>query len=97
LKTKNKNIGSLYLQSVKNIDTIKLDKSISMFHDINNLFILFYEKLTKPYNAYDMTNNANYTNNTIYNNMLFNQTKKVFIHSNANKKTKRKQYKESII
>ena len=35
-------IGGNFLQSIKNIDTIKFDKSISMFHDLNDLIIIFY-------------------------------------------------------
>ena len=35
-----------YLQSVKNLDTIVFDKSISMFHDINDLFLVFHLKRT---------------------------------------------------
>ena len=38
------NIGSQFLNSIKNIDTITFDKSISMFHDINNLYLVFYKK-----------------------------------------------------
>ena len=41
-------IGSNYLQSIKNIDTIKFDKSISMFHDLNDLLIIFYNKGPTP-------------------------------------------------
>ena len=37
-------IGSNYLQSIKNIDDIKFDKSISMFHDLNDISIIFYNK-----------------------------------------------------
>ena len=37
-------IGNNFLQSIKNIDTIKFDKSISMFHDLNDLLIMFYNK-----------------------------------------------------
>jgi hypothetical protein len=37
-------IGSQFLISIKNIDTIVFDKSISMFHDINNLYLVFYKK-----------------------------------------------------
>ena len=37
-------IGSQFLQSVKNIDDIKFDKSISMFHDLNDISIIFYNK-----------------------------------------------------
>jgi len=40
-------LGDSYLQTIQNIDTIRLDKSISIFHDINDLFILFYEKTNK--------------------------------------------------
>lgn len=36
--------GSSFLNSVNNIDSITFDKSISMFHDINNLYFIFYEK-----------------------------------------------------
>ena len=44
LKPKNDIIGSSFLSQIDTIDTIKLDKSISMFHDINDIFILFCEK-----------------------------------------------------
>jgi hypothetical protein len=33
-----------FLTVVKNIDTIPLNKSINMFHDLNTLFVIFYEK-----------------------------------------------------
>jgi hypothetical protein len=82
LKTKNKNVGDYFLQSVKNIDTIKFDKSISMFHDINEILIIFHEKIFKP------------ANNTLVTN---NRTKKVFINSNTNKYTKRKLFKENML
>jgi len=82
LKTKNKNVGGLFLQSVKNIDTIKLEKSISLFHDINEIFIIFHEKIYKP------LFNTNIPNN---------KTKKVFINSNTNKYTKRKPFKENTL
>ena len=82
LKTKNKNVGDYFLQSVKNIDTIKFDKSISMFHDINEILIIFHEKIFKP------------VNNTLVTN---NRTKKVFINSNTNKYTKRKLFKEIML
>jgi hypothetical protein len=44
-----------------------------MFHDMNDLLILFHEKTHMR---------------------DFNKTKRVFIHPNANKKTKRNQYKD---
>jgi hypothetical protein len=33
-----------FLTSIKNIDTIKLEKTINMFHDLNDLILIFYEK-----------------------------------------------------
>ena len=33
-----------FLTVVKNIDTIKFDKTISMFQDLNDLILIFYEK-----------------------------------------------------
>ena len=44
LKNKDINVGSSFLQSIKNIDSIKFDKSISMFHDINSILIIFHQK-----------------------------------------------------
>ena len=41
-------IGANYLQSIKNIDDIKFDKSISMFHDLNDISIIFYNKGSDP-------------------------------------------------
>jgi hypothetical protein len=33
-----------YLNIIKNIDAIPFDKTISMFQDINDLILVFYEK-----------------------------------------------------
>jgi len=52
LRNKNTNIGSSFLQSIKNIDTIKFDKSISLFHDINNILIIFHRKLLSKANIH---------------------------------------------
>ena len=57
-----------FLQVVKNIDNIPLKKTISMFQDLNTLFILFYEKTTP-------TNESNHqTTKKIY--IRNNKTKK---------------------
>jgi hypothetical protein len=40
LKSKNKDIGTNFLQPIT-LNNHTIDKSITMFHDINNLFILF--------------------------------------------------------
>jgi hypothetical protein len=44
LKNSNTNSVCPFLHSIKNIDSIFFEKSISLFHDINNLIIIFYEK-----------------------------------------------------
>lgn len=46
LKNKDKTIGNSFLQSIKNIDSVKFDKSISMFHDINNIIIIFHQEIS---------------------------------------------------
>ena len=33
-----------YLKIIKNIDAIKLEKTIHMFHDLNEIIFIFYEK-----------------------------------------------------
>jgi hypothetical protein len=40
----NKNNNQSYLTVIKNIDMVSFDKSINMFHDLNDLIFLFYEK-----------------------------------------------------
>ena len=49
LKTflKSDNNPSSFIQEIKSIDNINFDKSISMFHDLNELIIIFQEKKTK--------------------------------------------------
>ena len=39
-----------YLSVIKNIDTITFEKSINMFHDLNDLILIFYEKSTEMKN-----------------------------------------------
>jgi len=81
LRNKNPSVGGSFLQSIKNIDAIKFDKSITMFHDINEVLIIFYPKIIKNEKIDQKTNN---------------QTKKVFINSNTKKKTKKKELKEFV-
>jgi hypothetical protein len=40
----NKNYNNKYLTVIKNIDTITFEKSINMFHDLNDIIFIFYEK-----------------------------------------------------
>ena len=80
LRNKSDSIGNTFLQSIKHIDSIKFDKTISMFHDINEIFIIFYPKIRK--NTTDQID--------------ANRTKKIFINSNTKKKTKKKELKETL-
>ena len=44
LRYENNNNELNYLTIIKNIDTIKFEKTISMFQDLNDLYFIFYEK-----------------------------------------------------
>jgi hypothetical protein len=46
-----------FLKSVKNIDSIPLDKTISMFQDLNDIIIVFYEKTTNNKNNSNQCHN----------------------------------------
>ena len=68
-----------YLSVIKNINDITFQKSITMFHDLNDIIVIFYEKSME---------NLKKENNT-------SNTKKVYLRSlNTNKKTLKKRYKE---
>jgi len=71
-----------YIKVIKNIDAITFEKTINMFHYLNDLILIFYEK--QKYEKKQQTDNTN-TNNS---------TKKVYLYSNTHKKTIRKQYKD---
>lgn len=66
-----------YLSVIKNIDAIKYEKSISMFHDLTDLILIFYEK-SQEIVKIDGKNNTK---------RIYLRT------SNTNKKTIRKRYK----
>jgi hypothetical protein len=82
LRNKNPAIGAPFLQSINHLDSIKFEKSITMFHDINEILIIFHQKINKQ-----VHNNSD-------SNIIRNRTKKVFINSNPKKKTKKKELKE---
>jgi len=67
-----------YLSVIKNIDTITFEKSISMFHDLNDLILIFYEKSKEMKNK-----DANSCTKKIYLRSL-----------SSNKKTIKKRYKD---
>ena len=70
-----KNLDSTFLTSVKNIDAIPLERSISMFQDLNDIFIIFSETVEKS---------------TKIDTKTLNNTRRVYINKrNARKKTLR--------
>jgi len=77
LRNTNPEIGAQFLHSIKNLDTIKFEKSITMFHDINEILIIFHQKINK---SIRIGSELKY---------MCNQTKKIFINSNPKKKTKK--------
>ena len=78
LRNKNPAIGEPFLQSIKNLDTIKFEKSITMFHDINEILIIFHQKINKSIRIGSEQKET------------WNCTKKIFINSNPKKKTKKR-------
>lgn len=69
-----------YLSVIKHIDAIEFDKSINMFHDLNDIIFLFYEKSTEI-----VKRDPNNSTRKIY---LRDP------HHTNNKKTLKKRYKE---
>ena len=66
--------SNTFLTSIKNIDAIPLNQSINMFSNLNNLFIVYNEKVMLANN-----NNNNNTANTT-NTHHHNTTKKIYIN-----------------
>ena len=74
----NRENNNNYLSVLKNIDAVSFEKSINMFHDLNDLILIFYEKSLELKNS-----EANNCTKKIYLHSL-----------NTNKKTIRKRYKD---
>jgi hypothetical protein len=75
LKNKNLTNSNNYLTSIVNIEDIVFEKTITMFHDINSLFIVFYKK---PHLNCNLLDSSNFNN----------ATKKVFLNSKSKKLNK---------
>jgi len=84
-RSKNNNIGNQFLQSIKNINDVVFDKSISMFHDLNSLIIILLEK--------EQSNNINSNTNNFTKRVYINKMK---IKNNEYKKTRRNLFKDNI-
>ena len=87
LKTKNtKPKSNYYLSSISHISNIRFNPSISMFQNLNSLYIIFQ----LPDNDENKDKDKNKTNNHTI-------TKKLYIDSYAKNKTTRKQLKAKMI
>ena len=75
----NENENSNFLQIIKNIDSIHFEKSINMFHDLNDLFFIFYEK--------SVSNNNNSTKKIYLKNSIKNNS--ITIENNNNNNVKK--------
>jgi hypothetical protein len=76
-----------FLSIVRNIDTVVFEKTINMFHDLNDLILVFYEK-EEPLNKLQTSNN---TTKKVY---LYTNTGSSSSGSHSHKKTIKKRYKE---
>jgi hypothetical protein len=50
-----KDYNSRFLTSVKHIDAIYFEKTINMFHDLNDVLVLFYEKMPERNSTHSIT------------------------------------------
>lgn len=89
------NLNFDFFTPVKNIDTIKFEKTIDMFQDLNDLFLVFYEKTNLESNMNQNKDQSQYNilKSDFYTNIVKNHsyTKRIFIQkSQKKKKTQRK-------
>lgn len=84
--------GDEFLTSIKKIDSISFEKTISMFQDLNDLFILFYETDSRQ------TDSQNPQASPEKEPREPCKTKKIYLkYSNAKRKTIKKQLKAVTI
>ena len=94
-KPTNNNSDS-FLQSIKNIDDIFFDKSIAMFHDLNDLIIIFLDKSTKTIDG-RLLEKHNTTKRVYINHNINNVNNSNNINSiTNNKKTRRNLFKDIL-
>lgn len=93
LKSNNPTIGSTYLTPIRNIDSILFEQTITLFHDINDLFIIFFDNNASsslvpvtPFNsgAKRIANNHNLTKKIIFTPSLNNNSNTYQTNTYAN-------------
>jgi hypothetical protein len=95
-KPANNNSRDTFLQSIKNIDDIFFDKSIAMFHDLNDLIIIFLDKNTKTIDS-GLLEKHNTTKRVYINHNINNVNNSNNINSiTNNKKTRRNLFKDIL-
>lgn len=77
-----------YLTTIKNIDTIKFEKTIHLFQDLNDLYFIFYEKDTNGEKMPEIMNKSDFYTNLLKKHSI---TKRVYLKSlKKHRKTQRK-------
>jgi len=88
------NLNFDFFTPVKNIDTIKFEKTIDMFQDLNDLFLVFYEKTNLESNMNQNKDQSQYNilKSDFYTNIVKNHsyTKRIFIQKSQKKKKKQR-------
>ena len=93
---KSKKTEDTFLKSIKNIDDIFFDKSIAMFHDLNDLIIIFLDKSTKTIDG-RLLEKHNTTKRVYINHNINNVNNSNNINSiTNNKKTRRNLFKDIL-
>ena len=88
LQNPNTNTEADFLKTIKHIDTITFDKTISMFQDLNTLYFIYVEGTLKM----DSNTKKNLTKKIYLHFLKDKETDKTDKTNKNNKKTKRKYY-----
>ena len=71
-----------YITILKNIDEIEFDKTINMYHDLNNVIVIYYEKNIENQNKLTANNH--------------NNTKKIYLHRCLHHNNNNNNHKKTI-
>jgi hypothetical protein len=103
LKSTDKHIGFNYLTPIHNIDAIHFERTISILQDLNDVFIIFYQKPETNLNTKtnpDFNTNSDFNTNTSLNTNASRQnvTKRIYFSPMINRnKTFKKRFKDDSL
>ena len=95
------NLNFDFFTPVKNIDTIKFEKTIDMFQDLNDLFLVFYEKTNLESNVNHQNKDQSQYNilkSDFYTNIVKNHsyTKRIFLQKSQKSPKKKKTQRKTV-